>query len=633
MSDWARLTVAICLLGLMTGEASAVTQAEIDAAIKKGCDALRGRYAQGGGSGAHGIGPACLAGLAMLEGGVPPSDPALKSLTDTIRSAAYSQVKTYQISLCLLYLNRLDEPADEPLIQMLGVRLLVGQSQMGGWNYDCVAPIQLEEEKKLRAIKPIKESGPPKIHPEVEKYAQTLATARAQGTDTVNRVMEDNSNTQFAVIAVWLSRRHGLNVDAALDLVERKFMSTQNPKTGNWPYSGVVGVAPQGEGNGSAAMYCAGLIGLSTGIARREERRAAKAEAKKEESAKPAPAAEPKKNNSDDPFFNPPVKPVEPKKNPPKPPKDDRDRAADFAGQGLGAVVSASAQAGGGALYLNDKIGGHGTNDMYFFWSLERVGVIYGWETIGGIKWHDAGCHTLVHAQGPDGFWKAGGYETDVNTAFAVLFLCKSNLARDLSRAVKGGGETEMRAGAGASADSKLANPTAGAKTDPLGPNQILPGVTGNQSATLAAELVRSDDQEWAKVLKKLRDSRGGTFTEALVTATTRLEGDRLKLAREALAERLGRMTADTLRAMAKSEEPELRRGAILAMAMKDDKKHIPDLIAAIVDDEEIVVRAARAGLKSLTGQDFGPVPNANIGEKKIALENWRTWYDKQPNK
>ena len=66
-------------------------------------------------------------------------------------------------------------------------------------------------------------------------------------------------------------------------------------------------------------------------------------------------------------------------------------------------------------------------------------------------------------------------------------------------------------------------------------------------------------------------------------------------------------MTGETLRTMAKDEEPELRRGAVLAMAMKDEKTHIPDLVAALLDEEEVVVRAAKAGLKSVTGQDFGP--------------------------
>ena len=40
-----------------------------------------------------------------------------------VRDASYSQSKTYQVSLCILFLDRLWDPADVPLIQTLAVRL------------------------------------------------------------------------------------------------------------------------------------------------------------------------------------------------------------------------------------------------------------------------------------------------------------------------------------------------------------------------------------------------------------------------------------------------------------------------------------------------------------------------------
>jgi HEAT repeat protein len=146
----------------------------------------------------------------------------------------------------------------------------------------------------------------------------------------------------------------------------------------------------------------------------------------------------------------------------------------------------------------------------------------------------------------------------------------------------------------------------------------------------LAGELLRSTDQDWAAVLKKLRNGKGTVYTQALVASVNRLDGERRHEAREALAERLTRMTADTLRAMAKDEDIELRRAAFLAMAMKDDKSHISDLIAGLQDSEEVVVRAAKAGLKSLAGEDFGPAVNATAGEKKLAAAAWKEWLEKQ---
>jgi hypothetical protein len=559
----------------------------------------------------------------MLEGGVPVTDPALKAATTSIRSAAYTQVKTYQVALCLLYLDRLGDPADVPLIQILGVRLLVGQSGNGGWGYDCTAGVQQADEQRLRAIKAENQPGPPKLHPEVDKYYQSIvASARPQSS------MDDNSNTQFAVIAVWLARKHGVPVDNALDNIDKRFMASQNSRTGGWGYNGPLAGSAVGEGPaGSPAMYCAGLIGLSTGLARREERRR-KAETPKKDDP---PKTEPKKT-SDDPFFNPPQKSnPEPKKPAPRP-LDARDLAIRAGFNGLGAIVAESAQLGGGALIAKTN-GSHGYNDLYFLWSLERTCVIYGVEKLGGVNWYEAGAHSLVVTQSQNGTWGGGngGFGFEVNTSFAVLFLCRSNLARDLSGKVQNENGTEMRAGYGpGSTDTKPTNPAPGTSPIPASPGPIIPGASGSEAATLAAELVRATDKDWVKVLNKLKDSKGSAYTEALVTATNRLEGDRLKSAREALAERLTRMTAETLRSMAKSEEAELRRASLLAMAMKDDKNHIPDLIAAILDDEEFVVRAAKAGLKSLSGQDFGPAANANAGEKKLAVDAWKNWWSKQ---
>jgi hypothetical protein len=607
---------------------SAATPKEIQAAINKGTAALKAMYkgggnvGGGGGAGSHGIGPTCLAGLALLEAGTPVNDPAVKTITQLVREASFGQTQTYQTSLCLMYLDRLGDPADVPLIQMLAVRLLAGQNTNGGWGYDTCGTVAQADEQRLRAMKPNQEAG--KLHPEVARYAQVLFAARGQSTG------DDNSNTQFAVLAVWLARKHGVPVEAALEAIEKRFLLSQNPRTGGWGYSGGIGAD---GGSGSPSMHCAGLIGLATGVARREERRAKdepKKELKKDEPKSVEPGASPVKK-SDDPFFNPP-KPAgpEPKKPAPARAPDQRDRQVQLSLAGLGMILADSARQGRGALMLsNGPAGaGHGQHDLYFFWSLERVGVIFGIDKIGGIDWYDAGAHTIVRAQGPGGTWNSG-YGEEVDTAFAVLFLCRSNLARDLSSKVQKEISTEMRAGAGPT-DTRPIEPGGTENPNAVIPNPVLPGPTGSQAATLAGELLRSSDKDWPGILKKLRDSKGGVHTQALVAAVNRLDGDRRRNAREALGERLARMTAPTLRAMAKDEDAELRRGAVLAMAMKDDKAHIPDLVAALMDDEEIVIRAAKAGLKSLAGQDFGPPNNANAVDKRTAVAAWNEWLEKQ---
>ena len=271
-----------------------------------------------------------------------------------------------------------------------------------------------------------------------------------------------------------------------------------------------------------------------------------------------------------------------------------------------------------------------GGDEMYFWWSVERVGVLYGREKIAGADWYGIGSDLLVRKQAGDGSW-SGGHGTDVSTSFAILFLTKANIARDLSSKIKPGG-TELRAGAGPGAPVAPSNTTTTKPATPdLNPGPgPLPTPVANEASRLAASLVSVPTAEWSRALARVRDAKGGDYTKALAVAIPQLDGDRKKDARGALAERLTRMTADTLRGLMKGDDPELRRGAALAAAMKDDKSHVPDLIDRLTDDEDSVVRAAKAGLKSLTGQDFGPPPGAAKADRKAAADTWRAWWAKQ---
>jgi hypothetical protein len=381
-------------------------------------------------------------------------------------------------------------------------------------------------------------------------------------------------------------------------------------------------VAGGDAGHGSPSMYCAGLLGMATSVARREERRQ-KSDAPPPKVETPAPKAEPK---SGDPFYNPPGGKEPAKKSGPARPLDERDRTVQRGFAGLGLTMADQLRNGGGLLTAK---GTHGTGDLYFLWSLERVGVIYGVDKIGGIDWYDVGSTAIVRSQSPDGTWGVGSYGAEVNTAFAVLFLCKSNLARDLSGKVqKDPTSTEMRAGHGPSAMEVLPDrPTTPVKPAPV---LSLPNPTNDESVTMASNLLKLSGEEWTKLLNDLRDAKGPKNTRAMVLALPHLEGDRKKAAREALAERLCRMTPATLREMLKADEAELRRGAALACGMKDDKDHVPDLIDALTDADDSVTRAAKASLKSLTGKDFGPPNVASSGQKALAAAAWREWYAKE---
>jgi hypothetical protein len=650
MASFVRAGSIVGLVLLTTAPASAATQKEIDAAVQKGTDFLKARY-RGPRQGVapdnigHGIGPTALAGIALIEAKTPASDPGLQVIAAIVRDSSFRETKTYSVALCLIFLDRLEDPADVPLIQMLAVRLLAGQNNQGGWGYDCTEAVPQGDEQLLRTAFRINQnnqlssglepnpprSKPPaqpkpgttakpvaagKLHPDIEKYAAALWANRQPNRG------DDNSNTQFGVMGVWIARKHGVPVEAALDLIEKRFLATQD-QTGGWSYNSFN--MPGMLGTNTPSMTCAGLLGISTAVARREERLLKHEAAPKEKE----PAA--KSPKSTDPFFNPTPTPKTDKPSGKKPADakrqpDARDQAVKAGMANLGAVLTAATRAGG----LLGNGTRQGDRDLYFLWSLERVGVIFGVEKIGGVDWYAHGADALVRAQGPDGSWGASGYGPEPGTAFAVLFLTRANIARDLSSKVQQeAGATELRAGNGpgateATPTTKPPAPTATPGGSPALPKP-LPTPAEDGAARLAADLVKAPD--WSKALEHTRDAKGSDYTRALVFAVHQLSGDRKKAAREALAERLTRMTAETLQGMTKAEDPELRRGAVLACAMKDDKTHVPHLIDRLTDDEDLVVRAARAGLKSLTGQDFGPVAGASKEQRKAAADAWQTWW------
>src|SRR5262249_54910962 len=67
----------------------------------------------------------------------------------------------------------------------------------------------------------------------------------------------DNSNTQFATLALWAARRHGLPVERSLELVAQRFRGSQLVD-GRWRYS-------YPNGRLSPVMTGVGLIGLAVG--------------------------------------------------------------------------------------------------------------------------------------------------------------------------------------------------------------------------------------------------------------------------------------------------------------------------------------------------------------------------------
>jgi hypothetical protein len=282
------------------------------------------------------------------------------------------------------------------------------------------------------------------------------------------------------------------------------------------------------------------------------------------------------------------------------------------------------------------RVGGADGRFYYFLWSLERVCVAYDVDKIGKTDWYDWGAAVLLANQNAGGGWLNGMFPGPPDTCFALLFLRRANLAQDLTRALK----SQMKEG-GLQAALKQGG-TSGAELV-KGRKPFFEGPVAEdskhkperdedaQAARLAKQLIAADGDKRQKILDDLRDRKGSAYTQALASAIPQLEGEALKQARDALADRMSHMSSATLGVKLTDDDPEVRRAAALAVAMKGDAAHYYRLIELLSDPEARVARAAHAALMEIKkGEDFGPAKDATREERAKAVLAWKAWWAKQ---
>lgn len=74
--------------------------------------------------------------------------------------------------------------------------------------------------------------------------------------------------------------------------------------------------------------------------------------------------------------------------------------------------------------------------DLYYLWSLERVGVVYDVKMIRGKDWYAWASRVIVDTQKEEGHWD-DSCGPGADTCFALLVLKRANVARDLTKDVK----------------------------------------------------------------------------------------------------------------------------------------------------------------------------------------------------
>jgi hypothetical protein len=657
-----RFAAAFVTLIALTGSAwGEPDDAKIKRAVKDGQAYLRACYKPGGlgpggigigglvpgalvsaPSGGTGCGPAALAGLALLCSGVPHNDDALVNITRGCREAAFSTASTYELSLLIMFFDRLGHKADTPMIQFLTLRLMSGQCSDGSWSYSCTGflldPVQerqlrvalagdnrLTTPDRPRTGSPPKEKGKPRedlddnpkpktdpkkdketpppppppeepkedrrtdkrprLHPGLEGIAAQVGRGAGVGVST-----GDHSNTQFATVGLWCGRRHGVDVTASLAAIDKHYRGIQGPD-GGWAYTHVGGYSAS-----SPAMTCAGLMGLALGFGAKNLKEGADREPRLED---------PEALNKD------------------KQVMDGLKYVGDF-------IAAAGAQRGrgypGGPEFQMNEL----SNNLYFMWSLERVGMVYGLKTIGKVDWYEWGSNILLQSQQRNGSWKTDGFHSgsdDSATAFALLFLCRANLTEDLSsrlgNKVKDPGTSRLSTPDLSKIMGTASKPSTGtAKSE-----------AETKIAKLVDALIVAGPVDREVMLAKYRDEKGGEYSDALAQAAAKLKGDRQTEARDALVQRLTRMKPNTLIDYMKDRDRELRRAAVLAAASKGkDRLHeiAEALIARTADEDPNVSQAARTSLKKLTDQDFGPESGDSASDRAKAMLAWRKWWDGQ---
>jgi len=374
-----------------------------------------GTWSEGG----HKVGLAALPALALLECGVSPNDPAIQAAANFVRSQVPLKefINTYEVSLALLFLDRLGNKADVVNIQMLAGRLVASQTYTGGWGYR-VQYLDAKQTKEILGILTKLEPAPlehmlagrvPNMNnpfvkttpiadwqrkrtykfPKELQYLQPLPCFTQFGTTKMADPPKageaafvdptDNSTTQFALLALWAARRHGIPCTRTGTMTFLRFHTSQNAD-GSWGY-------PYGFGGagGSPAMINTGLLGMAVGHGLVKEMKL------------------------------------------PDEPAVDEDPRILHGFKALSAHVGMPMDTVKDVPYPN----------MYFLWSLERVCMLYEIHTIGNKDWYRWGAEALVSNQDDMGGWfkkdSYPGAAPPIDTSFALMFLKRANLAKDLS--------------------------------------------------------------------------------------------------------------------------------------------------------------------------------------------------------
>jgi hypothetical protein len=385
-----RIRVLACaaLLGLVSSASAdpkpltKEEQDKVDKAIDKGVAYLKRIQREKGDwplyfKGGYALGQSLLPAYALLESGVPANDPAIKKATEYIRPRVLKLDRTYEVALAILFLDRLGDPNDKPLIRSLGMRLIAGQHVTGGWNYRCPTLGKEQEDSLCKALaglskrleageklgaKLLRGLGVPSSMRNLPVFRSFSDPGSLPWEDpppseaTEHKMLltgtTDNSNTQFAMLGLWAAQRYDVPAGPTFYLMVERFERTEQIN-GWWSYRFIEEQSTPASRRPS--MICAGLIGLAIG-------------------------------------------------------RGLKSPALDAAGRG-----AADLRVLKGLAALSQDIGDiyrglegvAAPRGAYYLWSVERVATLFDLPTLGGKDWYRWGAGFLSTSQNTGGWWQA----------------------------------------------------------------------------------------------------------------------------------------------------------------------------------------------------------------------------------
>jgi hypothetical protein len=343
--------------------------------------------ADGSWGGSSPVGFAALPGLTLLECGVPANDPVVQKAADYVRTHCLNvtdHYKTYQWSLALLFLDRLGESRDWDLIRTLALSLVAEQTVSGGWGYGGALLNPQQRDEVAGILNELRDKPVAEVRASYPTWKNRLAVLQDVDDRQFASWQGDNSNTQFAILALWAARRHQIPLERTAERILKRYHRTQ-AADGSWTYVPGQNVSPQ------PTMTCAALLGLAVGHAVENEA------TKRQETIDKDPSVQ---------------------------------KGFERLAQNLGKPTGTDQRVP--------------LTDLYFLWSVERVAVIYQRPQIEGKDWYGWGSEMLVGNQQEDGHWQGGNYPGTnpiIDTSFALLFLRQANLAKDLTSKLQLRGE------------------------------------------------------------------------------------------------------------------------------------------------------------------------------------------------